>query len=531
MVLLASLMTAPPVYADEPADFLSLINDARAIEGLNPLLVYSDLVDDAQAHTEAMVAAQELYHNPNLSTVTSGWYALGENVGFGGSAETLHLAFMDSPPHRANILGDYNYVGIGSVQDGPLVWATIVFMRGPDGLAGDSPTETADEGLYEMYFPVLGENWYTDTWGACRGVDCSRSHEGTDIMADKMVPVVAAAAGTVYWQHAEQGGDCCAMGLRHDDGWVSYYIHLNNDTPGTDDGLGWGFADGIVVGAHVEAGQLIGWVGDSGNAENSGSHLHFELHHPTDGKLNPYPHLLGATVLEEPLPGNEMESTTCSWAEATILGTMEDDVIVGTPGDDVIMGYGGNDTIHGLGGRDIICGGSGSDVINGGVGNDILLGDGGDDRIVGKGGSDVIDGGSGNDTLLAGAGMDTVYGGAGDDTVFGGSDGDWIEGGDGHDRLNGRDGDDTILGGAGDDAIAGNAGDDPELDGGTGSDRVNGGIGNDVIRGGDGVDLLKGLPGNDIIDGGPDRDRLYGGGDSDTCIGEVLQGCEFYQDG
>ena len=109
-----------------------------------------------------------------------------------------------------------------------------------------------------------------------------------------MVPVVAVADGTVGWMHNTQGVKCCAMALNHDDGWASWSIHLNNDTPGTDDGQGWGFAPGITTGVHVVAGQLIGYVGDSGNAENSSPHVHFELHQPDGTKINPYPHLRAA---------------------------------------------------------------------------------------------------------------------------------------------------------------------------------------------------------------------------------------------
>ena len=154
-------------------------------------------------------------------------------------------------------------------------------------------TPVAADEIYEMVFPVAGPNTYTDTWGAPRSG--GRTHEGTDILADKMIPVVAVASGTVGWMHDVQGGNCCAMALNHDDGWASWYIHLNNDTPGTDDGLGWGFAPGIEQGVHVEAGQLIGWVGDSGNAEWTTSHLHFELHRPDGVKINPYQSLLVAS--------------------------------------------------------------------------------------------------------------------------------------------------------------------------------------------------------------------------------------------
>ena len=159
--------------------------------------------------------------------------------------------------------------------------------------------------LYPIIFPVLGANHYTDTFDAERSG--GRTHQATDIMAAKMIPVVAAADGTVGWQHDEIGGSCCGMALHHDDGWASWYIHLNNDTPGTDDGLGFGFAEGIVSGAHVTAGQLIGWVGDSGNAEWTGSHLHFELHRPDGTKFNPYESLLAATVIGQPIQSNDRD--------------------------------------------------------------------------------------------------------------------------------------------------------------------------------------------------------------------------------
>jgi len=160
--------------------------------------------------------------------------------------------------------------------------------------------EVPDEELYgaSMYFPVVGENYYTDTFGAPRSGE--RTHEGVDIMSEKMTPVVAVASGTVGWMQDEQGGNCCALELNHDDGWESWYIHLNNDTIDTDDGLGWGFAPGIERGVHVEAGQLIAYVGDSGNAEEAGSHLHFELHDPDGVVVNPTPHVDAAIVITDP---------------------------------------------------------------------------------------------------------------------------------------------------------------------------------------------------------------------------------------
>ncbi len=154
---------------------------------------------------------------------------------------------------------------------------------------------------YDMFFPVIPDPGYSNNFGDPRSG--GRSHAGIDIMSPKMTPVVAVASGTIGWMHNEQGGDCCALELNHDDGYESWYIHLNNDTPGTDDGNGWGFAPGIERGVHVEAGQLIGYVGDSGNAESSGSHLHFELHAPDGSVINPYTHLNAATRLPVPIDG------------------------------------------------------------------------------------------------------------------------------------------------------------------------------------------------------------------------------------
>jgi len=78
-----------------------------------------------------------IFHNPNLAAATSDWLGLGENVGVGASVGSLHEAFMRSPGHRDNILGDYNYVGVGVAEGSDnLLWVTVIFMRGPEWLAG-----------------------------------------------------------------------------------------------------------------------------------------------------------------------------------------------------------------------------------------------------------------------------------------------------------------------------------------------------------------------------------------------------------
>ncbi|HEX6200545.1 MAG TPA: peptidoglycan DD-metalloendopeptidase family protein [Thermoanaerobaculia bacterium] len=151
-----------------------------------------------------------------------------------------------------------------------------------------------DRVVYPMTFPVAGEHSFSKDFGDPRGR--SRAHEGIDILAEKLTPVVAVADGTVRWMFDERGGECCAVSIVHDDGWRSRYIHLNNDTPGTDDGRGYGIARGLREGSRVRAGQVIGYVGDSGNAEATVPHLHFELRRPDGTAVDAFASLRAAVA-------------------------------------------------------------------------------------------------------------------------------------------------------------------------------------------------------------------------------------------
>ena len=153
----------------------------------------------------------------------------------------------------------------------------------------------ADEALEDTFVfpqdPLVSH--FTDSWGEARSA--GRSHKGTDIMAPKGTPVYAIADGEVtIVRTGDRAGRWIAV--VHDDGWESWYMHLNNDNPGTDDGdADWSLtlAPGIEEGTIVSAGELVGWVGDSGNAEPSSPHTHFELHR-NGVATNPYPYLRAA---------------------------------------------------------------------------------------------------------------------------------------------------------------------------------------------------------------------------------------------
>jgi murein DD-endopeptidase MepM/ murein hydrolase activator NlpD len=144
---------------------------------------------------------------------------------------------------------------------------------------------------FELTFPQEAEvTEFTSSWGAARA---GHSHKGNDLMAPKGTEVYAAADGVVVFVR-DRGSAGRYVAIDHGDGWETWYMHLNNDNPGTDDGaapMELGVA--VEVGDPVEKGQVIGWVGDSGNAEGSSPHTHFELHY--DGSpIDPYPYLIKA---------------------------------------------------------------------------------------------------------------------------------------------------------------------------------------------------------------------------------------------
>ncbi len=147
----------------------------------------------------------------------------------------------------------------------------------------------------KMVFPVVGLTKFWSGFGDCRD-NCTREHHGIDILTYgwKGLPVVAAHAGTVTLVTYDRGNAGCSVRIRGRDRWETRYLHMNNDFPGTDD-IGFPcVAPGIEVGATVEAGQIIGWIGDSGNSEDTVPHIHFELRNRSGYPIDPYRSLRNA---------------------------------------------------------------------------------------------------------------------------------------------------------------------------------------------------------------------------------------------
>ena len=130
----------------------------------------------------------------------------------------------------------------------------------------------------ELYFPQDPiDTWFLQTFGLVKAD--GRVHMGIDLMAPKLTPVYAIADGTVN-RIAQSPRAGRHMIIDHADGWQSWYLHLNNDDPGRNNGRAdWALTviEGLEEGSHVTAGRHMAFVGNSGNAEGGMSHTHFEL--------------------------------------------------------------------------------------------------------------------------------------------------------------------------------------------------------------------------------------------------------------
>ncbi len=123
-------------------------------------------------------------------------------------------------------------------------------------------------------FPVQGRCSFVDSWLEAR--PGGRKHEGVDIMGPKGLALYAVVDGTVtrmYGAEAVLSGN--ALRLTASDGTYFFYAHLDS------------FAPGITVGSVVKAGQIVGYMGSTGNTGSP--HLHFEVHPKGGAPVNPYP--------------------------------------------------------------------------------------------------------------------------------------------------------------------------------------------------------------------------------------------------
>ena len=133
-----------------------------------------------------------------------------------------------------------------------------------------------------LVFPVAGQSKIKDLWGASRAGGIRR-HKGIDIHARKGTPVVALCDGIIVEKdHTLIGGK--TLWLRSSaHGWKAYYAHLDKQY--------------VKEGQYVKKGQVIGTVGNTGNARATPPHLHFGIA-GGDGSVNPYPYVKHASKVK-----------------------------------------------------------------------------------------------------------------------------------------------------------------------------------------------------------------------------------------
>lgn len=149
--------------------------------------------------------------------------------------------------------------------------------------------QTRTRGTYSgsLIMPVAGVSpaELQDSFGDARSG--GRSHMGIDIFAPRWTEALAVTSGSLssVGSGARSGRSVWLVG---DDGRAYFYAHLQD------------WADGVRDGVRVRAGQVIGYVGNSGNAASAATHLHFEVRDPSGRTVNPYYVLADARTADPP---------------------------------------------------------------------------------------------------------------------------------------------------------------------------------------------------------------------------------------
>jgi murein DD-endopeptidase MepM/ murein hydrolase activator NlpD len=145
-----------------------------------------------------------------------------------------------------------------------------------------------------LVFPVASKKAVVGSyWGASR--EGGRRHKGIDIFARKGTPVVAVSDGVVtYVGNGGKGGKCVWV-KSADHPWTAYYAHLDKQK--------------VHAGQAVKKGQVLGTVGNTGNAHSTPSHLHFGIYN--DGSaVNPLPYIKKSPKIILPASSKKVVSKT-----------------------------------------------------------------------------------------------------------------------------------------------------------------------------------------------------------------------------
>lgn len=196
----------------------------------------------------------------------------------------------------------------------------------------------------DLTFPTEPGVTYSDDFDQSRSG--GRRHLATDLLGEKLMEVYAAVDGTISGMPAADEPEPSygwSLTIAGDDGRSYSYIHLNDDSPGTDDGRGghgWAYAPGLSEGTRVERGQWVAYLGDSGNAESTAPHLHFSIHDPAvrdpygSDAVNPFASLRDAEERGDYAAGDQSSGSRDGSPEATTASRAPGPPVERVAGDD-----------------------------------------------------------------------------------------------------------------------------------------------------------------------------------------------------
>jgi murein DD-endopeptidase MepM/ murein hydrolase activator NlpD len=150
-------------------------------------------------------------------------------------------------------------------------------------------------------FPIAGPHSFSDTFGAPRmfGTAYAHLHQGTDVFAASGTPLVAVERGVLIQIGSDVLGGT-KLWLVGASGTRYYYAHLS------------AFAEGVAEGKVVAAGDVVGFVGNTGNAATTPAHLHFEVHPNGGPAVNPYPLLRIVDDAQKRIAAGQLVATSTS---------------------------------------------------------------------------------------------------------------------------------------------------------------------------------------------------------------------------
>ncbi|QGG95839.1 CAP and S-layer homology domain-containing protein [Actinomarinicola tropica] len=295
-------------------------NQSRVAAGLAPLVVHPGLAADARAWSSTMLSTGRFAHTTTLGPDTArhlpDYRRAGENIGRGGSIAAMHDAFMASPGHRANVLGDYNAVGIGVVRGGDgSLWVTVRFAKSASvhaPVGGSAFSDVPDQAFYGsavawmkregLTTGVGGTSYFFPDASVTRGELATFVHRLAGSPAPRgRAPFPDVPAGAYYqravdWMYAEgltRGVGSTGL-YRPDDpvdrGQLATFLHRLAGSP---TGARHGFVD-VQAGHFAHAG--VGWMSRHGITTGVGGSNTFQPAQPvTRGQLATFLHRMVST--------------------------------------------------------------------------------------------------------------------------------------------------------------------------------------------------------------------------------------------